>query len=133
MNNLKYWTLDQIDKLRLMWTAGATAPKIALEIGVTEAAVHRKRHRLKLPIRSGSVRDITKRQFPPKIKPLDAIVKSSGIMANLLNRTGCCAPVGRLNDEHMFCNNSGRKVRNSIWCDEHFEMYFSDRRRNGTG
>ena len=129
MNNLKYWKLDQIDKLRLMWAAGVAAPKIALEIGVTEAAVHRKRHRLKLPIRRGSVRDVTKRQLPPQIKPLVVKVISSGIMANLLNRTGCCAPVGRLNDEHMFCNKSGRKVRGSIWCDEHFEMYFADRHR----
>ena len=131
MNNLKYWTLDQIFKLRLMWTAGVTAPIIAIEIGVTEAAVHRKRHRLKLPIRRGSVRDVTKRQLPPKIKPLVVKVLSSGIMANLLNRTGCCAPVGHLNDEHMFCNKSGRKVRKSIWCDEHFERYYTWTRKSG--
>src|SRR5512145_299649 len=60
------WTEERIDRLKAMWTKGATASQIAEELGgVSRNAVIGKAHRLGLKARPSPVKPTDKPDCPP--------------------------------------------------------------------
>ena len=64
------WTEERIERLKAMWTKGATASQIAEELGgVSRNAVIGKAHRLGLESRPSPVKAGEEKERRPKLRP----------------------------------------------------------------
>ena len=70
------WTEERIDRLKAMWTKGATASQIAEELGgVSRNAVIGKAHRLGLESRPSPVKPGEEKEKKPKVAPAPKAAK----------------------------------------------------------
>jgi hypothetical protein len=113
-----------------LWNDNVPVIEMAEHFKMTGPAISKKRFRMGLSPRTSSNggtarwRDHIKSSpaTTSKIKPPyvpKKIEHPPMTPVNLFDRTGCCFPVDRVNNQHLFCNNSGELIGHSIYCNFH--------------
>ena len=130
------WTDAGIETLKTMWAVNAPTDEIAVATGMTPGQVLTKAGKLNLGRRTlpPRVRIRNRRKepsseltvyTPPKPRVCDVVFTP----VSLVDRTGCCYPVGD-DRPYMFCNNEGVKwgksVDASIYCKGHWKYMHQD-------
>jgi hypothetical protein len=121
------WTQARMDRMREMWLTN-TAAEIAKVLGVTESAVQRKAHNMRLPNKNkiASVRSALARRAwtsrpvgrPPTSRAREPLPAPNMKPVTLWERTGCAFPV---NDggPFLFCNCS---TEGGAYCGFHAQI-----------
>lgn len=135
MSRITEWTPADLDTLRKMWTAGASAREIAYALGRSRNSVLGKIHRLNLETRTnlrrkpeapriGRVRSFPPQKHerkPPMLPMLQrVVVVPDAVPVPLLERTGCCYPV-TTTSPHLFCN---AQTEGRDYCETHYRIMY---------
>ena len=140
------WTMEALDRLRVMHAEGKTFLEIAAALNTTRCSVAGKAHRLKLPHRSQSFsaqkrwataepKSKTSKPFlftnkrerkPPML--LRIVTVPDAVPVSLIERTGCCYPT-TTEKPHLFCN-APKGDHTGDYCEVHFRTMYPNSRRS---
>ena len=115
------WPADKVQQLTQLWDMGLSHGAIAQVMGLGKGKVSAKLDRMGLerakPVVDGrSFAAQPARQIPPRMEDLP------GRQVTLMELTGCRAPTGERDGEHLFCDEP--RQRGASYCSGHHQIAY---------